>query len=195
MTITEIADIVHLCDPADIDKARFYLQYGKGCGAKVLIVGEAPAPRGWRISGKAFYTPEGQFLPTGKRLNEWLLSLGLTVEVCAFTELVKCYIGSRRSLLWACAKKTWPLFVDQIEETDASLLIILGKKTHETFEKCIGQHIEFGKIQTIKINDRKISYLAIYHPSPISPTSRTKNAEILKEQKSKLSSLLDVPSI
>jgi uracil-DNA glycosylase family 4 len=191
---TEVSDIVHLCEPVDIHKARTYLQHGSGRGAKVLIVGEAPAPRGWRVSGKAFYTPEGQFLPTGKRLNEWLLPLDLTVEICAFTELVKCYIGSRRSLLWACAKKTWPLFVDQIEEIDASLLIILGKMTHETFEKCIGQHIEFGKIQTIKINGRSISYLAIYHPSPISPVSRTKNAEILKEQKRKLTSLLDVPS-
>lgn len=194
MAVTGVADIVHLCEPGDIDKAHIYLQQGSGRGTKVLIVGEAPAPRGWRVSGKAFYTPEGQFLPTGKRLNEWLLPLGLTVEICAFTELVKCYIGSRRSLLWACAKKTWPLFMDQIEETDASLLIILGKKTHETFEKCIGQHIEFGETQTIKINGREISYLAIYHPSPISPTSRTKNVEILKEQKHKLTSLLDVSS-
>jgi len=194
MMATETIDIVHICEPADINKARSYLQHGSGRGSKVLIVGEAPAPRGWRISGRAFYTPEGQFLPTGKRLNEWLLPLGLTVETCAFTELVKCYIGSRRSLLWACAQKTWPLFVDQIEETSATLLIILGKKTHETFEKCIGQPIEFGEIQTIEIDGKEISYLAIYHPSPISPTSRPKNAEILKEQKYKLISLLDMPS-
>ena len=183
--------IVHFCDGAHENELRSYIQQGTGAGKKLLIIGEAPAPRGWRLSGRAFYTPEGKLLPTGKRLNDLLSPYGLTVETTSFTELVKCFIGSERSLLYSCAKKSWPVFLDQVQDSNASLLLILGKKTHETFEKLVDRKIDIGVIKQITIAGSKVAYLGIYHPSPISPTSQKRNNEIFIINSRRLNELLN----
>ncbi len=100
-----------------------------------MIIGESPAPNGWRKSEKAFYTTEGKLLPTGRNLNKLLVKYGLSVENCGFTELVKCFVGKDRKLLSSCGEKCWSILMKQMESVDSEFLIILGLKTLELFNK------------------------------------------------------------
>ena len=82
-------DTEHYCINIDEFPPTKFLQIGRGKGQDILVVGEAPAPNGWRKSGRAFYTPEGKLLPTGRNLNKLLEPFEVTVEDISFTELIK----------------------------------------------------------------------------------------------------------
>lgn len=168
----------HYCDAiSDFPNDKF-LQLGSGAGAKILIVGEAPAPNGWRLSGRAFYTVEGKLLPTGRNMNELLVKYGLSVESCAFTELIKCYPGDERKLLKVCGIKCWPIFLRQLEFIKPKLIILLGVKTTEVFNTVSNTTLSMGVVTNLKLAARESKVLPIYHPSPMSPTSRQRNREI-----------------
>jgi uracil-DNA glycosylase family 4 len=168
----------HFCDDIGGFPDSKFLQVGSGVGARILIVGEAPAPNGWRLSGRAFYTVEGKLLPTGRNMNELLTSYGLSVESCAFTELIKCYPGDDRKLLKLCGIKGWPIFLRQIELVKPALTILLGVKTTEIFSLVAKANMPMGVISTVKLGESNYRVLPIYHPSPVSPTSRQRNREI-----------------
>lgn len=180
----------HYCeDPQNfpIDK---YFQKGSGRGKRVLIIGESPAPNGWRKSGRAFYTPEGKLLPTGRNLNKLLAKYKLGVETCGFTELVKCFVGKDRKLLASCGDKCWPILVRQMESVDSRFLIILGVKTLELFNKQTRLSLKIGKIKKAKIEGRFYRILPIYHPSPISPIGHKRNIEIFGELDKEIARIL-----
>jgi hypothetical protein len=85
----------HHCDDPEGFPLNGFLQ--RPCtekGAKVLIVGEALAPNGWRKSGQACYDVNGKRLKTGENLNTLLRNFDLNVESCGFTDLAKCYVGN-----------------------------------------------------------------------------------------------------
>ncbi len=168
-----------------------FLQLGKEKGSKVLIVGESPAPNGWRKSGKAFYTTEGKLLPTGKNLNKLLEEYGLNVESCGFTELVKCFVGKDRHLLNSCGEKCWEIFIKQLKSCKFSFLIILGVKTLELFNKYSGLDLQIGKVVDANIEGKNYTILPLYHPSPISPIGHKNNVEIFKLNQGKIKLLLE----
>lgn len=172
----------HYCQSPDMFPLDKFHQLGKGRGRVVLIVGESPAANGWRVSGKAFYTPRGRFLPSGRRLNALLLPLGLSVETCGFTELVKCFVGKDKKRLANCCQGCWPIFVKQIKLTDYKLIIILGVKTLEIFNKINNSDLKTGIMSKFKIDDKEYSILPIYHPSPINPHGQRKNKLIFESQ-------------
>jgi uracil-DNA glycosylase family 4 len=185
---TDLSDVVHLCEsPLGVED---YLQVGSGLGRKVLVIGEAPAPNGWRLSGRAFYTQAGRLLPSGSRLNELLEPYGMDIGSVAFTELVKCFVGSRRALLRSCGAKTWDLLQAQVDMVDPHLVIVLGKATHSTLEHCSGVSLPFGEVAPIFLGGKKRQLLSIFHPSPISPTSRVRNREIFQRSDDDLRELL-----
>ena len=127
----------HVCSSIESFPTTKYLQIGQGRGKKIIILGEAPAPNGWRKSGRAFYTSEGRLLPTGKNLNELLAPYQLRVETCSFTELVKCFVGDNRSMLNVCGKHCWPILMKQLRRLDGEIIILLGVKTLTIFNKLI----------------------------------------------------------
>lgn len=170
-----------------------YLQSGTGKGSKVLIVGESPAPNGWRKSGRAFYTVGGKLLPSGRNLNKLLVGFGLSVEMCAFTELVKCFVGKDRKLLVSCGEKYWTVFLGQLDSGGYNLVILLGVKTLKIFNKLQGSALETGQLSEIAIGNRSYNILPIYHPSPINPFNHRKNQQIFKDLENKLSQLLSLP--
>lgn len=172
----------HYCQSPNKFPLEKYHQLGKGEGKTVLIVGESPAANGWRVSGKACYSPQGRLLPSGKRLNELLIPLGLSVETCGFTELAKCFIGKDRKNLAACCRGCWPIFVKQIKMADYKLIIILGIKILEIFNKINNSDLKTGIMSRVKIDDKEYSVLPIYHPSPINPHGQRKNRLIFKSQ-------------
>lgn len=180
----------HFCEnPQDFPIDKF-LQKGISKGKKVLIIGESPAPNGWRKSGKAFYTLEGKLLPTGKNLNILLNKYGLSVEKCGFTELVKCYVGKDRKLLSSCAKKCWEILTRQLSNIEPKFLIILGVKTLELFNKLSKLDLRIGEIQIAKIDTKPYTILGIYHPSPISPIGHKRNIEIFSNLDKELTRIL-----
>jgi uracil-DNA glycosylase family 4 len=170
----------HICEKIDLFPLDKFHQLGKGKGKNLLIVGESPAPSGWIISGKACYRPDGKILPTGKRLNELLNPLDLSVEICGFTELAKCFVAERTELS-SCSKKCWPIFLKQIKRKDYKLLIILGVKTTSIFSKLTEKELVVGKITNLKLSGDDYKILPIFHPSPINPTGHKKNTALFKK--------------
>ena len=183
-------DQEHFCKDVDSFPLDKFLQFGRGKGEKVLILGEAPAPNGWRKSGRAFYTIDGKLLPTGKNLNKLLAEYGLSVEICAFTELVKCFVGKDRKLLDSCGEKCWPIFTKQLISGNYNLIVLLGAKTLEIFNKRLGTSLNVGQLSKIEIENRNYTILPIYHPSPIAPFSHRKNQAIFKKIKSEIYRLI-----
>lgn len=158
-----------------------YLQVGKGLGKKVLVIGESPAPNGWRITGHAFVTSEGKIVPTGKELQKVLFEIDnrLDIHNISFTEIVKCFVGNNRSKLHTCAEKTWDHFLSQIEFIKPSLIILLGKKTTEIFNDLSDERLVVGELKDVKISETShFSILSLYHTSPMNP-KRSINYEIV----------------
>jgi len=149
-------------------------------GKRVLLIGESPAANGWRKSGKACYTPEGKLLPTGKRLNELLSDLDLSVEICGFTELSKCFVGKNRKQLLSCSRKCWPIFLKQLGLCEYKLLIILGVETLKIFNLLSHSNLQTGVLDKIELEGKDYFTLPIFHPSPINPSGRAKNKEIFQ---------------
>lgn len=180
----------HVCSDIDSFPVNRFLQIGKGKGKDLLILGEAPAPNGWRISGRAFYTVEGKLLPTGKNLNKLLEPLGLDVELCSFTELIKCFVGNDRKLLTECGIKCWPIFLKQLKHQNLKLIMILGVKTLEIFNKLIDSDLTIGQLTEVGIQGISYKILPIYHPSPIAPFNHKKNLEIFTQFHQELKRIL-----
>ncbi len=181
---------LHVCDNISKFPLNKFFQIGTSKGKKVLIVGESPALNGWIKSGRAFYTVGGKLVPSGRNLNKLLLPIGLSVELCGFTEIVKCFLGKDRKTIVNCGKKCWPIFLKQLESKDFELIITLGKETMRVFNEILNNNFEIGKISRVKINRRNYSLLPIYHPSPISPYNHKRNTEIMVQLNNELNFLL-----
>ena len=170
----------HYCQSPDKFPLDRFHQQGTGKGEAILIVGESPAANGWRASGKAFYTSQGKLLPSGRRLNELLLPLGLSVETCGFTELAKCFVGKNRKDLAACCWGCWPIFLKQLKASDYKLIIILGVETSHIFNELAKTSLETGIVAKAVIDNQIYAILPIYHPSPINPHGQRKNKLIFE---------------
>lgn len=181
----------HICDNVDDFPLKKFLQIGEGKGKDVLILGEAPAPNGWRLSGRAFYTVEGNLLPTGKNLNKLLAPLDLTVEKSSFTELIKCFVGKDRKLLTQCGSKCWPIFLRQIRNYEFKLIIILGVKTLEIFNTLAESNLVIGTLDDIELGAKIYKVLPIYHPSPIAPFNHKNNILIFSKVYKDIKTILD----
>lgn len=180
----------HCCDDVKIDLNKF-LQIGSGIGRNLLVVGESPALNGWIKSGRAFYTLDGKIVPTGKNflINLKQIDQKLELDNISFTEISKCYIGSNRNKLMNCATKTWPHFIGQIEYICPSLMILLGKRTTEIFNKIAETDLTIGDIQKIRISNQLLNILPIYHPSPLNP-KRVQNIDFFEINKLKIRKIL-----
>ncbi|MBP6085452.1 uracil-DNA glycosylase family protein [Candidatus Gracilibacteria bacterium] len=170
----------HYCHDSTNFPLEKFLQRGSGNGRRILILGEAPAPNGWRKSGKAFYRIDGKLLPTGKNLNLLLAEYQVSVETCAFTELVKCFVGNDRKQLSSCGEKCWLVFLKQLQLLNTNLIISLGVKTLEIFNNQSGYHLEMGVISEVKLDGKQYRFLPIYHPSTINPFNHQKNQAIFE---------------
>ncbi|MDP3446405.1 MAG: uracil-DNA glycosylase family protein [Ignavibacteria bacterium] len=181
----------HCCDKLNIP-IDTYLQIGNGIGQSLLVVGESPSLNGWMKSGRAFYTIEGKVVPTGVNflVNLKQISPDLELGNISFTEISKCYIGINRNKLDNCAKKTWPNFIEQINYVNPNLIILLGKKTADIFNKLTTLDLKVGELTNIKIDDKVRNILPIYHPSPLNP-KRIQNVEFIDSNLTKIKQLLN----
>lgn len=182
----------HWCtDPARFPVHKLF-QTGSGRGARLLLVGLAPAARGWRLSGRAFFTPDGRLLPSGRNLNALLQPLGLALDECAFTDLVKCYFGPRprAAQLAACARGCWPIFERQVQRSDARLLLLLGVATARLFGELTGTPLSLGDLGSVQIAHRTYTVLPLYHPSPANPFSQARNTVLMARRARRIARVL-----
>lgn len=177
---SEALDHEHNCDEPDGFPTSRFLQVGSGLGTSVLVVGESLAPNGWRKSGRAFYTLDGKLLPSGRNLNELLGEFGLSIEMCGFTDLVKCYVGSSERLLRECGRKCWPIFERQVVEMQFTLIILLGAKTLSILNDAVQTSFTIGELATFSIGGQDRYLLPLYHTSPINASNRSKNKAIME---------------
>lgn len=191
MLKTKILDEEHFCGDLGLPVDK-YLQIGNGCGRYLLAIGESPADN-WRKSGRAFFTPKGKVVPTGKNFSINLKQIDncLDLENISFTEISKCFIGANRKKLHSCALKTWPHFIEQLNYIGPKIIIILGKKTTEVFNILAETSLIVGQIQQIKILDKSYFILPLYHPSPLNP-KRIQNIEFIEDNKIKIRNILNL---
>lgn len=156
-----------LCSPT-------YTYLGKD--NRILILGEAPAKNGWRISGRAWYEPSGKITATGKILKQLLSEIGLKLEDLSFTEAVKCTPVAPK-FLKECGKNCSSFLKSQIEILKPEIIVPLGVRATElvlgkfkNFSDVVGKvhKTEFGLV------------IPIYHPSPISPVGYKANVPIMR---------------
>lgn len=171
----------HFCNCVDDFPTNRFFQLGEGKGSRLLIVGESPAENGWRKSGRAFYTPEGKLLATGKRLNELLERFDLDVKKCGFTELSKCFVGKNRKILGECCRKCWPIFIRQLSLGDYELIITMGVVTADIFGEMIDRELKMGEMEEVEISGKRRKVMPIFHPSPANPWGREKNKKIFNK--------------
>ena len=180
----------HFCANIENFPLDRFFQSGIGYGKNVLIIGESPAENGWRKSGKAFYSPEGKLLATGKRLNELLAIFDLDVSNCGFTELSKCFVGTNRKILGNCCKKCWPICEKQITKEDSRLIITRGVIPAQIMGEILNSKIIMGELTKLFIAGITRTLLPLYHPSPANPNGREKNRMIVEKYRDELKSLI-----
>jgi uracil-DNA glycosylase family 4 len=181
----------HYCKTISSQPLSFFFQQGSSkTGKKLLILGESLSQKGWIESGRAFYTTTGKLVPTGKRLNEELLPLGLSLEESAFTEIAKCYIGKNRKALTICGPLCAEHLLAQMAHFKPSVVLSLGVVTRDVLEEMFKTELPMGEISEVKSGKKAYHVLPIYHPSPANPFGHAKNTAIIGRQKEKLKVLL-----
>ena len=80
----------------------------------------------------------------------------------------------------------WPVFLKQLESIDYKLIIILGVKTLEIFNKLNKTELKTGTLSKTKVNGKDYAILGIYHPSPINPQGQKRNKIIFESLKEPL---------
>ncbi len=158
----------HYCNnPAAFPLGEMFKR-GKGRGARVLIVGQSPASNGWRETGVAFHTRDEGTLPTGENLDELLRLLDLSLEECAYTDLVKCYRGKNsrgkdRGVRKSCVRGCWPIFEQQLDTGDFGLLILLGQVVLDAFIDETQWPLFRGRLSSVVLSGAQYEVLPIYH--------------------------------
>ena len=166
----------------NVHSPAFYtVSLGEDC--RILIVGEAPAKNGWRVTGKAWINEKGELVPTGKVLQKLLNEIGLNIFDIAFLEAIKCYpengkITNEQKI--NCKKYC----IQQIALLKPQIVLTMGKNATEYL---LGKDVPFSKNigNEFLLNTQLGSYkiIPIYHTSPVSPLSYKGNIEAFKHIK------------
>ena len=155
-----------------------------GGNSNIVILGEAPANNGWRKSGRAWYSPDGKMLQSGKILNKLLNIIGVELDDTIFLEAIKCYPKARKNLK-TCSANCQEYLLMQLSVLNPELIITLGDAATKALlnfkNSKFGEVV--GKIYPLKIAVKEIKILPIYHPSPISPVGYKGNVPIFNKLK------------
>ncbi|MFA6587993.1 MAG: uracil-DNA glycosylase family protein [Patescibacteria group bacterium] len=182
---------IHNCLNIQSKPLSFFFQKGSSTlGKKVLILGESLARNGWLESGRAFYSLQNKIVPTGKRLNEELLLIHMTLEECAFTEIAKCYISSNRKRLVECGSLCARHLLEQIHHNKPKVILSLGVVTKDILESTFQTKLQMGKASEVVYKTKKYLLLPLFHPSPANPFGHAKNITIINRNKNTLKKLI-----
>lgn len=182
---------IHHCHEIDSKPLSFFFQKGKAIsGRKILILGESLAKNDWLKSGQAFYGINGKIAPSGKRLNEELSLINLSLDDCSISEVAKCYLGKNRKQLLSCGPLCGKHLIKQINHFKIKLIISLGVSTKDVLQKIFNTDLPMGVVTKLSSQSKNYYFLPLYHPSPANPTGHKKNLEIIRNKKRTINSFL-----
>ena len=157
------------------------VSFGTKC--EILVVGEAPAKNGWRLTGKAWINEKGKLLPTGKTLNKLLNGIGLDIDEISYTEAIKCYPENGRITREQISNCKGFLY-EIINIMKPQIIISMGKHATEFLLGDSGQFSKMvGNLQLVNIGGNNYKVMPIYHTSPASPQSYKGNVKIFESIK------------
>lgn len=159
-----------------------FLTIKLGIDCRMLIIGEAPAKNGWRVTGKAWLNEDEELVPTGRVLNKLLNEIGLNIFDLTYMEAIKCYPENGKVLKTQCINCK-NFCVRQIDLLKPQVIISMGKYATEFLLGKGNFSEKVGKKFYLEINENKYLVIPIYHTSPVSPLSYRGNIEIFKEIK------------
>lgn len=166
--------------------AYWTVSLGRDC--RVLIVGEAPAKNGWRITGKAWINEKGELVPTGKILRKLLRKLDLDIADVSYLEAIKCY-PEKGKVTKEQQQKCKHFCCEQIGLLKPRVILSMGKYATEYL---LGDDNKFSDVvgKQFLINTEYGDYLLIpiYHTSPASPLAYKGNVAIFDSIKQVLDS-------
>lgn len=175
LELNNIELLIQKCKLCDLEKINGYNIYF-GSNTKILMIGEAPAKNGWRITGKAWINEQNKVIPSGKILEKLLINTGVSLFDISFIELIKCFPTDRKNLK-NYASNCLYIFDKQIELLKPELIITLG----EIPTKALLKELNFKKLSDVtgkEFKYRNSTIIPIFHPSPISPKSYNDNKPI-----------------
>jgi uracil-DNA glycosylase family 4 len=164
-----------------------------GIHTAILVVGEAPAPDGWWLTGQPFYRkrPSGgvKLSRAGVNLNQCLAILGTSVERAGFVEAVKCRPGGSeawrptervrqrcRHFLFDYLLVTQPRLVLPLGLTaTASCLEVTFQSRPKNFATVVGVALEWIPAWG------SCWILPLYHPSPANSGRWPSNLRFLRK--------------
>ncbi len=175
LELNNIELLIQKCKLCDLEKINGYNIYF-GSNTKILMIGEAPAKNGWRITGKAWINEQNKVIPSGKILEKLLINTSVNLFDISFIELIKCFPTDRKNLK-NYASNCLYIFDKQIELLKPELIITLG----EIPTKALLKELNFKKLSDVtgkEFKYRNSTIIPIFHPSPISPKSYNDNKPI-----------------
>ena len=158
---------------------------GKKC--EILVVGEAPAKNGWRLTGKAWINAKGNLVPTGKTLQKLLNIIGLDIDDISYMEAIKCY-PEKGMVTKEHTSNCKDFCYKQIDILKPQIILSMGKYATEFL---LGDEEKFsdmvGNTYSMTISNRTYTIIPIYHTSPASPLSYKGNLEVFEKIKNLMS--------
>ena len=179
----EINDLILNCQRCCNVHAPAFETVSLGTKCEILVVGEAPAKNGWRLTGKAWINEKGSLVPTGKTLQKLLNRIGLDIDQISFIEAIKCY-PERGKVTKEHIVNCKDFCYRQIDILKPQIILSMGKYateyllgTKENFSEMV------GNTYLMTISNSIYTVIPIYHTSPASPLSYKGNLEVFEKIK------------
>ena len=125
--------------------------------ADVMVIGEAPG-REEDIAGKPFIGPAGQLM------DKMLASIGLTEETAYLTTVVNWRLPKTRNPTAEDIALCAPFLQRHIELAEPKVILMVGKASLFAMTGLSGIMKNRGQWQTVKVAEKNIPALPIYHP-------------------------------
>lgn len=154
-----------------------------GAKCEILVIGEAPAKNGWRLTGKAWINEKGNLVPTGKTLQKLLNRIGLDIDDISYMEAIKCY-PEKGKVTKEQTINCKHYCYEQIDMLRPQIILSMGKYATEFLlggEKKFSDMV--GNTYSITTSNGIYTIIPIYHTSPASPLSYKGNLEIFEKIK------------
>lgn len=178
-----INDLILKCKKCLNAHAPSFQTVSLGSKCEILVVGEAPAKNGWRLTGKAWINEQGNLVPTGKILKKLLNGIGLDIDEISYMEAIKCYPEKGR-ITKEHATNCKDFCYKQIDILKPQIILSMGKYATEYL---LGAEEKFsdmvGNIYSMTISNSIYTVIPIYHTSPASPLSYKGNLGVFEKIK------------
>lgn len=183
----ETNDLILKCKKCINAHSPVFETVSLGTKCEILIVGEAPAKNGWRLTGKAWMNEKGDLLPTGKILKKLLNRIGSDINEISYMEAVKCY-PKKGKVTKEHINNCKDFCYKQIGILKPKIILSMGKYATESLLKAEEKFSDMvGNIYTITILNSIYTVIPIYHTSPASPLSYKGNLEVFEKIKKLIS--------